>query len=72
MTHLCQALFRAGKKADAQSCPEKASAKARDEARADSQELQPGRLNNEGIQLEKEGKILEVLEKYRQAVKLDP
>jgi Flp pilus assembly protein TadD len=72
MSHLCQALYRAGKKADAQACTEKASAKARDEAMADSQELQAGKLNNEGIQLEKEGKLPGALEKYRQAVKLDP
>jgi tetratricopeptide (TPR) repeat protein len=72
MTHLCQALFRAGEKAEAQVCTQKASAKARDEARADSQELQAGKLNNEGVQLEKEGKLPEALEKYRQAVRLDP
>ena len=72
MTHLCQGLFRAGKKTEAQACTQNASAKARDEARADSQELQAGRLNNEGIELEKEGKLLEALEKYRQAAKLDP
>jgi protein O-GlcNAc transferase len=72
LTHLCQALFRSGKKAEAQACTEKASARARAEARADSQELQAGKLNNEGVQLEKEGKLREALEKYRDAVHLDP
>ena len=72
LSHLCQALFRAGKEADAKACTEKASAKARDEARADSQELHAGRLNNEGVEMEKEGRLSDALEKYRQAVNLDP
>ena len=72
MTHLCQALFRAGKKAQAQACTDEASAKARAEARADSQELKAGSLNNEGVELEKEGKLSVALQKYRQAVELDP
>jgi len=68
---LCRALQRAGRSEEATECEQRLSIMVRTQLAADS-DLMAGRLNNEGVELEKLGKVEAALEKYRSAVELDP
>ncbi|HEV2232122.1 MAG TPA: tetratricopeptide repeat protein [Terriglobia bacterium] len=72
LVQLCRALGRLGRTNEARACEQKAADMARTEAAANDQMLAAAKLNTEGVELEKQGKLSDALEKYRAAVNLNP
>lgn len=70
MYHLCRALRRAGRHDDAKTCQKSLSEIIDGQLKA--ADLNAGKLNNEGVNLEQSGELAAALEKYSQAVNLDP
>ena len=69
---LARALRGAGRMDDAKQLTERLAQNAKAEAFHDPNLVKAGELNNEGIELEKQGKFAEALERYRVAVELRP
>jgi tetratricopeptide (TPR) repeat protein len=69
---LARALSAAGRTEEARRLFERLRRAAKAEAFHDPNEAKAGELNNEGVSLEKEGRLAEALEKYRAAVALEP
>jgi len=68
---LCRALQRAGQIEEATECEHQLLAVVKTRLTADS-DMTAGKLNNEGVELEKSEKLVDALEKYRRATELDP
>lgn len=66
------ALRQAGRVEEAAQVKAKLTALLRERDRESQSALQAVQLNNQGVALEKSGKLKEALEKYRSAVALDP
>jgi len=69
---LCTALQKAGKEEDAKTCQEELSMKIKKGLATAANELTSTQANNAGVELEKAGNLSGALEKYRDAVSLDP
>ncbi len=70
MYHLCRAFRRAGRNDDAKVCQQQLSEIIEGQLKA--ADLSVGDLNNEGVRLEQAGELDGALNKYREAVGLDP
>jgi tetratricopeptide (TPR) repeat protein len=68
--HLCRALRRAGKTDEAKACQQRLSEIIHGQLKA--ADLMVEELNNDGVKLEQAGDLAGALEKYREAVNLDP
>ena len=69
---LCKALQRAGKPEEAKACQQDLSTNIDAGLATAAHELTSTQANNAGVELEKAGNLTGALEKYRDAVKLDP
>jgi protein O-GlcNAc transferase len=69
---LCTALQKAGKPEEAKVCQQELSTKISSGLATGANELTSTQANNAGVQLETAGDLAGALEKYREAVKLDP
>lgn len=70
MYHLCRAFRRAGRNDDSKVCQQQLSAIIEGQLKASDLTIEE--LNNEGVKLEQDGQLAAALEKYRDAVNLDP
>lgn len=70
--HLCMALQKAGKTEEAKTCQQELSTKIGAGLATAANELTSTQANNAGVELEKAGNLTGALEKYRDAVRLDP
>jgi tetratricopeptide (TPR) repeat protein len=70
--HLCTALKKAGKPEDAEACQQQLSAIVSSGIVAAGNELASTQANNAAVELEKAGDLAGALEKYGDAVRLDP
>jgi tetratricopeptide (TPR) repeat protein len=69
---LCRALKAAGRAEETQACEQELSAAIKAGVEVTANLLTATQSNNEGVELEKAGNLAAALEKYREAVKLDP